>query len=189
MFLSRNMKNDEYPCKPQFYYIKWGLRGLKLYRRVSVMHYFQVYIVFSGHMTCIQRCINVDATSCWCDVASTLRAHWVICCVFSLYPRHTELVLTAFRKLLPNVLKLSLNWVDVVATFYNLFTNFLDGLERDGCSRTLSLLKIFCRPSRPVIRRSDNVFKTRWTHYKWNCRTSILLGTWCDVVQSGINWK
>ena len=71
----------------------------------------------------------------------------------------------------------------------NLFTNFLDGLERDGCSRTLSLLKIFCRPSRPVIRRSDNVFKTRWTYYKRNCRTSILLGTCCDVVQSGINWK
>ena len=79
--------------------------------------------------------------------------------------------------------------MDVVATFYNLFTNFLDGLERDGCSRTLSLLKNFCRPSRPVIRRSDNVFKTRWTYYKRNCRTSILLGTCCDVVQSGINWK
>ena len=104
-------------------------------------------------------------------------------------PRYTELVLTTFRKLLPNVLKLCSNWVDVVATFYSLFTNFLDRLERDGCSRTLSLLKIFCRPSRPVIRRSDNVFKTRWTYYKRNCRTSILFGTCYDVVQSGINWK
>ena len=28
MFLSRNKKNNVYPCKPQFYYIlKWGLRG------------------------------------------------------------------------------------------------------------------------------------------------------------------
>ena len=79
--------------------------------------------------------------------------------------------------------------MDVVAPFYNLFTNFLDGLERDRCSRTLSLLKSFCRPSRPVIGRSDNIFKTRWTYYKRNCRTSILLGTCCDVVQSGINWK
>ena len=38
MFLSRNKKNNVYPCKPQFYYIKkWGLRGSKLYRRVFVM--------------------------------------------------------------------------------------------------------------------------------------------------------
>ena len=38
MFLGRNKKNNEYPCKPQFYYIKWGLRGWKLYRRVFVMY-------------------------------------------------------------------------------------------------------------------------------------------------------
>ena len=37
MFLSRNMKNNVYPCKPQFYYIKMGLRGSKLYRHVFVM--------------------------------------------------------------------------------------------------------------------------------------------------------
>ena len=37
MFLSRNKKNNVYPCKPQFYYLKWGLRGSKLYRHVFVM--------------------------------------------------------------------------------------------------------------------------------------------------------
>ena len=37
MFLSRNKKNNVYPCKTQFYYIKWGLRGSKLYRYVFVM--------------------------------------------------------------------------------------------------------------------------------------------------------
>ena len=37
MFLSRNKKNNVYPCKPQFYYIKVGLRGSKLYRHVFVM--------------------------------------------------------------------------------------------------------------------------------------------------------
>ena len=31
MFLSRNNKNNVYPCKPQFYYIKVGLKGSKLY--------------------------------------------------------------------------------------------------------------------------------------------------------------
>ena len=37
MFLSRNKKNNLYPCKPQFYYIKVGFKGAKLYRRVFVM--------------------------------------------------------------------------------------------------------------------------------------------------------
>ena len=31
MFLSRNMKNNVYPCKPQVYYIKVGFKGVKRY--------------------------------------------------------------------------------------------------------------------------------------------------------------
>ena len=30
MFLSRNMKNNAYPCNPQFYYIKVGFKGVKI---------------------------------------------------------------------------------------------------------------------------------------------------------------
>ena len=30
MFLSRNKKNNIYPCKPQFYYIKVGFKGVKI---------------------------------------------------------------------------------------------------------------------------------------------------------------
>ena len=37
MLLSRNKKNNLYPHKPQFYYIKVGFKGSKLYRRVFVM--------------------------------------------------------------------------------------------------------------------------------------------------------
>ena len=37
MFLNRNKKNNEYPSKPQFYYIKVEFRGSKLYRHVFVM--------------------------------------------------------------------------------------------------------------------------------------------------------
>ena len=37
MFLSRNKKNNVYPCKHQFYYLKVGLRGSRLYRHVFVM--------------------------------------------------------------------------------------------------------------------------------------------------------
>ena len=38
MFLSRNKKNNVYPCKPQFYFIKVGFKGSKLYRHVFVMY-------------------------------------------------------------------------------------------------------------------------------------------------------
>ena len=44
MFLSRNKKNNVYPCQPQFYYINVGLGwggGSKLYRYVFVMSLFQ----------------------------------------------------------------------------------------------------------------------------------------------------
>ena len=30
MFLSRNKKNNAYPCKPQFYYIKVGFKGVSI---------------------------------------------------------------------------------------------------------------------------------------------------------------
>ena len=30
MFSSKNNKNNEYPCKPQFYYIKVGFKGVKI---------------------------------------------------------------------------------------------------------------------------------------------------------------
>ena len=40
MFLSRNKKNNVYPCKPQFYYIKVGFKGVKIiYRYVFVMNH------------------------------------------------------------------------------------------------------------------------------------------------------
>ena len=50
MFLSRNKKNNVYPCKPQFYYIKMGFEGVKCYRYVFVMEsffYYHTYITWS----------------------------------------------------------------------------------------------------------------------------------------------
>ena len=37
---SRNKKNNVYPCKPQFYYIKVEFTGSKLFRHVFVMRTF-----------------------------------------------------------------------------------------------------------------------------------------------------
>ena len=42
MFLSRNKKNNVYPCQPQFYCIKVGFKGSKLYRHVFVMTRFSI---------------------------------------------------------------------------------------------------------------------------------------------------
>ena len=42
MFFEQNKKNNVYPCKPQFYHIKVGFKGVKLYRHffVGVKAYF-----------------------------------------------------------------------------------------------------------------------------------------------------
>ena len=37
LFFSKNEKNIVYPCKPQFYFIKVGLKGVKLYWHVFLM--------------------------------------------------------------------------------------------------------------------------------------------------------
>ena len=37
MVKSKNKKNNVYPCKPQFYYIKVGLKGCKLHEHVGIM--------------------------------------------------------------------------------------------------------------------------------------------------------
>ena len=35
LFFSKIRKNNAYPCKPQFYYIKLGFKGVKIHSRVS----------------------------------------------------------------------------------------------------------------------------------------------------------
>ena len=49
MFLSRNKQNNAYPCKPQFYYIKVGFKGSKLYRHVFVMKISEVFNLNNPH--------------------------------------------------------------------------------------------------------------------------------------------
>ena len=47
MFSSRNKKNNVYPCKSQFYYIKVGFQGVKIiwacFRDVISVHSLSVY--------------------------------------------------------------------------------------------------------------------------------------------------
>ena len=47
-----------YPCKPQFYYIKVGFKGVKLYRHVFVMFH-----IFSDIMA--RKCILVPLSVCF----------------------------------------------------------------------------------------------------------------------------
>ena len=61
MVLNRNKVYDVYTCKPQFYYVKVGLRGSKLHRHVFVMGFKSVYryvypclpIMYSARRVCI----------------------------------------------------------------------------------------------------------------------------------------
>ena len=49
MILSRNKKINVYPCKPQFYCIKVGFKGVKLYRRVfrdDINSLIELYICY-----------------------------------------------------------------------------------------------------------------------------------------------
>ena len=48
MYFQQNKKNNIYPCKPQFYYIKGAFKGSKLYWRVFVMW---------------SQCLNIDSVS------------------------------------------------------------------------------------------------------------------------------
>ena len=73
MFLSRNKKNNVYPCKPQFYYIKVGLRGSKLYRYVFVMFMSQRHHFLQDCM-CAQRRFRSACISAQSDSQGTM---WV----------------------------------------------------------------------------------------------------------------
>ena len=69
------------------------------------------------------------------------------------------------------------------------FMDAVDRIEREWHSRTSRLLKILRRPSRSEIWRSDNVLKARWMFYERNCRTSDLLGTHYNIVQSSTSYS
>ena len=57
MFLSRNKKNNLYPCKPQFYYIKVGFKGVKI---------IQVCFrdVTRNSIPCCVSCSSLEARCC-----------------------------------------------------------------------------------------------------------------------------
>ena len=67
--------------------------------------------------------------------------------------------------------------VNVVATVYGLFKNFMDGLRLAWMGRVFQNFEPVQNSPRPDIRRSNNVLNIRWMYYELSGRTSILLGT------------
>ena len=51
--LSRNKKNNAYPCKPQFYYIKVGFKGVKI-----IYAYFRDALGYDNHLTSVLQRLN-----------------------------------------------------------------------------------------------------------------------------------
>jgi len=103
----------------------------------------------------------------------------------NLFPLYT------FLKMLPNGLKLFGNKVDVVATFWGLFTNFMDGLGRDRTGRMLQnvdhvekLLASIPSCSWTELQRTENEMDVLYTH------GIAVHGSYyrTDVLWRGITW-
>ena len=61
MFMSRNKKNNVYPCKPQFYYIKVRFKGVK------IIYYIDVFLRCIFHWVNIHlHCFNLKTTIKYC---------------------------------------------------------------------------------------------------------------------------
>ena len=66
MILSRNEKNNVYPCKPQFYYIKVGFKGVEI-----IQACFRDENTFCLWFTIIPP-VKVDLNVNDCDLQNTL---------------------------------------------------------------------------------------------------------------------
>ena len=54
MFLSRNKKNNVYPCKPQFYHIQVGFKGVKIIY-VCFQDVIDKAVLTSTHNLCFEQ--------------------------------------------------------------------------------------------------------------------------------------
>ena len=74
MFLSRNKKNNVYPCKAQFYYIKVGFKGVKIiqacFREVYFVHlWFHTWHLFWHYLFLISPSFGALGGLCFVIVA------------------------------------------------------------------------------------------------------------------------
>ena len=78
MFLSRDKKNNVYPCKPQFYYIKVEFKGVKIievcFRDVVMCHSdlkFYLNVRIHGSVLCIwYKCSSLLMDISWYNILS-----------------------------------------------------------------------------------------------------------------------
>ena len=86
MFLSRNKKNNVYPCKPQFYYIKMGFKGVNIIEAcfcdgISVTFLCFLHSVFVTVLVC-------DVFSCHFNF---IQCHWRLLSVTMAFPRYCHI--------------------------------------------------------------------------------------------------
>ena len=74
MFLSRNKKNNVYPCKPQFYYIKVGFNGVNIIKACFRDELDALCIAIKGSKVSLfhERRLYPDCT----DAQVNLSLHW-----------------------------------------------------------------------------------------------------------------
>ena len=121
MFLSRNMKNNVHPCKPQFYYIKVGFKGSKLYRHVFVMFIpvlCQVLLFVLLYIRCL---ISSSSFSCllqeFCTCIKKINKYPIL-------SRSGRLLVSSVPMLEQSIAKYILNSVLVILKIDTIFTVF-----------------------------------------------------------------
>ena len=70
MFLSRSKKNNVYPCKPQFYYLKVTFKGSTLHRHFFMM-WFEQSLLYALWIVKDSRFLQRDSK----DSDQTVRLH------------------------------------------------------------------------------------------------------------------
>ena len=77
MFLSRNKKNNVYPCKPQFYYIKVGFKGVKKYIGMFSWYYWRLFLK-KRNCSLWEQIISLKRCHHFWKVPNTTEAPWLI---------------------------------------------------------------------------------------------------------------
>ena len=188
-------------ARPRFSQKYWQYRSHSPPQKLYFLYEFKVGCIFYFVITVVHRviskyrdhfvktlCQNVDQYEWWPTW------WWLLMCGYHIMPRshqtRSQYVLQNVAERGQTVCERNERCDNCLESFYELngcFMDAMDGLQREGHSRMSRLLKILRRPPRSKIGRSDNMLKTRWTFCERNCRTSGLLGTYYNVVQSSIS--
>ena len=85
MFSSKNKENNVYPCKPQFYYIKVGFKGVKIIQACfrdedffTCLHLFCNKSVINKHIIVVKNANVIRISSCAHIAFAVMNKHIIV---------------------------------------------------------------------------------------------------------------